>query len=73
MLLDDSGDALDLVVVTVDGTLDLLWVVQSKPGTLAEVRALTRDLEVQPLSSMSVYVPMTVISYSAYHWLSSYF
>lgn len=47
--LDDAEDAADLVLVAGLGRGKLLGVVVGEPGLLAEVGALTRGLEVEPL------------------------
>lgn len=47
--LQYAKDALDLTAVSLHGAGDFLGVIVEEPGNLAEVRALTRGLEVEPL------------------------
>ena len=47
--IEDTEDALDLVLVALNCAWDLLRVVEREPRRLAVVRALARGLEEQPL------------------------
>lgn len=49
MALNDTQHALDLVGIALDGGRELLRVEVLEPAALAEVRALSAHLEVQPL------------------------
>lgn len=49
MELDDAKDAADLVLIAGHGGGELLAVVVGEPSLLAEVGALTRGLEMEPL------------------------
>lgn len=53
VLVQDCEHTLDLVAISFDRRLDLLSVVVGEPDALAEVRALSRDLEVEPDESVS--------------------
>lgn len=48
VLVQDCEHTLDLVAISLDCRLDLLAVVVGEPDALAEVRALSGDLEVEP-------------------------
>src|SRR5689334_8098054 len=47
--IEDARDSKNLIDVAIDGAGKLLGVENSEPHSLPKVRALARDLEVQPL------------------------
>ena len=48
-VVEDTGDATDLIDIAIDSAGELLRVVEGEPHGLSEVRALTGHLVVQPL------------------------
>lgn len=48
MLIQDRKHTLDLVTISFNCRFNLCFMMDTKPDTLAEVRALTRYLEVEP-------------------------
>lgn len=48
MFIQNRKHTLDLIAISFYGRLDLFFVMDTEPDTLTEVRALTRNLEVEP-------------------------
>ena len=58
--IDHAGDAIELVVVALDGRFDLLRMHVVEPGTLAKEGALSGHLEVKPGQTLVILLLFVV-------------
>lgn len=66
MPVDDADDAFDLILVSLDGGRQPLWVMLLEPAELAEVRPLSADLEVLPATCRALFLQCCVMEFGVF-------